>query len=78
MPHLRHIAKQILAKLREDEVALWYSPWLTSTLRYSITEKLTLVGQTNTATSVDQIKRPKDLEVEHPLEAGRRRPFDKE
>ena len=51
MPRLRHTVEQILAKLREAEVALRDSPWLTSTVRLVSQNKLTIVGAPNTADS---------------------------
>ncbi len=48
---LRVAAEQILAKLREAEVALRDSPWLTSAVRTASSNKLPIVGATNTATS---------------------------
>ncbi len=53
MPRLRHTVEQILAKLREAEVAhdVRDSPWLTSAVRSVSPNKLTIVGATNTAAS---------------------------
>lgn len=66
MPHLRHTAEQILAKLREAEVALRDSPWLTSPVRYSITEQTYYCWRNEYGCLRGiQIKRPKDLEREN-------------
>lgn len=66
MPRPRVTAEQILAKLREAEVTLRNSPWLTSAVRIRRPQ-----GGSNQAA-----QRPGT--GEHPLEAGRRRPFAKE
>lgn len=66
MPRLRVTAEQILAKLREAEVALKDSPRLTSAVRYSITEQTYYCWRNEYGgLEVDQIKRPKDLEREN-------------
>jgi hypothetical protein len=52
MPRLCHTVEEILAKLREAEVAMSKGrPWLTSAVRSVSPNKLTIVGATNMAAS---------------------------
>ena len=81
MPRLRHTVEQILAKLREAEVAMSKGQSVAHVCRaLSITEQTVL-------SLAQRIRRPQGGSNqaaqrpgtgEHPLEAGRRRPFTKE
>ena len=81
MPRLRHTVEQILAKLREAEVAMSKGQSVAHVCRaLSITEQTYYRWRNEYGgLKVDQYQSAQGPGTgEHPLEAGRRRPFTKE